>query len=141
MATLPLLLFPRPASVDRSKLPSLDFPRPTSPSLKRQGERLTSKFETLFRTLDAGRLVAQRDAAAEDPDLVLVVETIGAVEDFINSANRIAGLEWLFGSVSEQIEPDDDFFYADQPDKKLGGKLFLLSTTRRALEEILQPKL
>lgn len=138
MATLPLLLFPRPTSVTRSALPTFNAPRPVFPDLQRQGQRMGPKFEALIRTFDSGRLQANRQAQGADPDLVLVLETLGSVDDFISSANRIAGLEWLFGGIAEELQPDDDFFYPDEPEKPLGGKLFLLSTTRRALEEIIR---
>lgn len=137
MATLPLLLFPKPTSVKRSDLPSVNPPRPEFPNPQRQWERLGPKFEVLLRTFDAGRLQANRQAQGEDPDLVLVLETIGAVDDFISAAETIPGLEWLFGGIAEDLQPDDDFFYANEPDKQLAGKIFLLSTTRRALEEII----
>lgn len=137
MATLPLLLFPKPTSVSRSELPPSNPQRPVVPTVQRQGQRLGPKFQTLIQTFDSGRLQALRQAQGEDPDLVLVLETIGAVDDFISSANRIAGLEWLFGEIADELQSDEDFFFPDEPDKPLRGKLFLLSTTRRALEEII----
>lgn len=136
-AALPLLLFPRPAPVRRQGLPTPDVPRPQKPSLDRQGERLGPKFQNLLQAMANEAVAAHPDAENPDPDLVLVLETVGAINDFISSANRIEGLEWLFGEMTT-IDPDEDFFFPDDPEKKLGGRLFLMGVTRAALEQIVR---
>jgi hypothetical protein len=140
MATgnLPLLLFGEAVAVRREGLPTRDIPQPHTPSAERQAERLAPRFAALLRAMDDQRVDAQALAANSDPDLVLVLETIGALEDFISAANRIEGLEWLFGETVSDLEPDEDFYSEDDPQRTLNGRLFLMGVTRRALTEIVR---
>jgi len=134
---LPLLIFPQPSPVEReggsSNRPTLHVP-----GHARQAERLTPRFETLQAAFEARRLEIQASVHNADPDLVVVFETVGAVNDFISSAERVPGLEWLAGMIEEQIEPDEDFYSTNEPDKPLGGKLFLMGSSRQALDEIVR---
>lgn len=109
MATLPLLLFPKPTSVTRSDLPTVNASRPVFPNPQRQGQRLGPKFETLIRTFDSGRLQAHRHAQGEDPDLVLVLETAGALDDFIHLPT--GSLDWSgFSAASLRISSRTKIF-------------------------------
>lgn len=134
---LPLLLFPAPSAVDRqggtSFPPSVQYP-----SQSRQAERLTPRFQSLQTAFDARRLELQATAPNSDPDMVVVFETVGPVEDFISSAARLPGLEWLAGMIESQIAPDEDFYVTDEREKPLSGKLFLLGSNRLALDEMVR---
>jgi hypothetical protein len=99
---------------------------------------LAPRFESLRAAFEARRLELQPIVHNNDPDLVIVFVTVGAVSDFISSAERVPGLEWLAGTLDEQIEPDEDFYSTQDPDKALGGKLFLMGTNRQALDEIVR---
>lgn len=108
------------------------------PSHARQVERLTPQFQTLQSAFEARRLELQVAANNSDPDLVVVFETVGAVSDFISSAERIPGLEWLAGMIDAQVEPDEDFYSTDDATKALGGRLFLMGSNRQALNEVVR---
>jgi hypothetical protein len=72
---------------------------------------------------------------------VIVLETVGPVEDFVVAVRNIDGLEWLGEVEEEDIPPDDDFFVADREgaptDKPIRGRIFLVFTNQQALEQIL----
>ena len=108
------------------------------PGHARQAERLAPRFQSLQAAFEARRLELQASAHNSDPDLVIVFETVGAVNDFISSAERIPGLEWLAGMIEAQVEPDEDFFSTQNGDKALSGKLFLMGSNRQALEEVVR---
>jgi len=133
---LPLLIFAQPREVQRDGgnrfPPTLHYP-----DHQRQGQRLRERFGRLQQAFDARRLELRAHAQNDDPDLVLVLETIGSVSDFINAAQRVAGLEWL-AAVDGKFEPDQDFFDTDNPEKPLGGKLFLVGSNRAALDEVVR---
>ena len=114
--------------------------RPTLhvPGHARQVERLAPRFQSLQAAFEARRLELQANAHNSDPDLVVVFETVGAVNDFISSAERIPGLEWLAGMIEAQVEPDDDFYSTQDADKSLSGKLFLMGSNRQALDEVVR---
>ena len=65
------------------------------------------------------------------PEEVIVLETVGPVEDFFKAVKRIGGMEWLGEYELEDIPPDDDFFALDSrgtrsPEKPLQGRLFMV---------------
>lgn len=104
----------------------------------RQAERLAPQFQSLRVAFEARRLELQASAHNSDPDLVVVFETVGAVDDFITSAERIPGLEWLAGMIGPRVEPDEDFYSTQDAGKALAGKLFLMGSNRQALEEVVR---
>lgn len=134
---LPILIFPQPSPVERQggqrMVPTLHVPGHV-----RQAERLTPRFQTLQDAFEARRLELQVAAHNNDPDLVVVFETVGAVSDFISSAERIPGLEWLAGIIDAQVEPDEDFYSTTDATKALGGRLFLMGSNRQALAEVVR---
>jgi Subtilase family len=64
--------------------------------------------------------------------------TVGAVGEFITAAERIPGLEWLVGSIGTQLKPNEDFYWPNDVDKPLSGKLFLLGSNRQALDQVVR---
>lgn len=133
---LPLLIFPAPTPVQREG--GNGFPPSTHyPDHARQGRRLDARFGRLQDAFEARRLELRAQAQNDDPDLVLVLETVGAVEDFIPTAQRIPGLEWL-AAKDDQVEPDEDFYDTKHPEKGLSGKLFLVGSNREALQEVVR---
>lgn len=68
----------------------------------------------------------------------MVFETVGAVDDFISSAQRIPGLEWLAGMIGGQVEPNEDFHSTQDSSKPLEGKLFLMGSNRQALDAVVR---
>lgn len=137
---LPLLLLPTTGLSNREGLPK-GWPRFHVPRAPRQIERLTPKFEELQLAFDQRRVQLQRMAPSEDPELVVVFETIGAPEGFLGAVKKTTGLEWLLESDESGLAPDDDFYNYDddgaRTDKPLNGRLFLLGSNRQALAEIL----
>lgn len=132
----PLLLFPAPTSVEKdpgSGRP-MRFARPTAAT---QGARLAPKFASLQAAFEAERLRLAHVAPAENPEFVVVFETIGTVEDFAKAVAKVPGLEWLFESALDQVAPGDGFYVEGKPDKPLSGRLFLLGSNQQALTEIL----
>jgi hypothetical protein len=79
----------------------------------------------------------QQTAAGADPEQVLVIETVGSIENFANAVKRILGLEWMGEIETDQIAPDDDFYDESDRAKELGGRLYLVMTNQRALDEML----
>jgi len=83
----------------------------------------------------------QVEAAGTAPEQVLVLETVGPIEDFIVAVQKIKGMEWL-GEIEEDILPDDDFFALDtkgvrKPEKTLRGRAFLVFSNQQALDNML----
>lgn len=142
MPERPLMLLPPPAQPMKRRNRGGGGGRPHLPDRSRQKQRLGAKFDELQTALESRRARIQAEAQGLVPEDVIVLETIGAVDDFIRAVERIPGLEWLGEIEEEDIPPDDDFFELDKdgerrPDKKMRGRLFMVFTNQRALTQIL----
>lgn len=141
MPERPLLILPVPAEPVRRSKKSGGRP-PHFPMRDRQSERLAPKLTALQDTFDARRARLSAEAGRLSPEEVIVLETVGTVEDFIVAVRNIEGLEWLGEIEEEDIPPDDDFFELDKKgaaraDKPLRGRLFLVFSNQRALQQLL----
>ena len=136
MPERPLLLFPTPQPADRTKQKP-QFGRVHKPNVTRQGQRLSPMFNQLQAAFEARRVEIQQNTAGIDPEQVLVIETIGSVDNFANAVKRIEGLEWMGELESDEIAPDQDFYDENNPEKELNGRLYLVMTNQRALDEML----
>ncbi len=136
MAKYPLLIFPTYEKASRTRLSggSGRFQKPTP---QRQWERLSPSFKQLQAAFEARRVEIQQTAAGTDPEQVLVIETIGSIDQFANAVKRIPGLEWMGEIEIDEITPDEDFYDESKPEKELSGRLYLVMTNQRALEEML----
>src|SRR6266481_4963120 len=130
----PLLLFPAPTSADRNPGSGRGTPF-VRPPIGRQRTRIAPKFETLAQAFASRRLTLQEVAPAENPELVLVLETIGPVDNFAKAVAKVPGLEWLVEWAEEEIPPDEDFYVDSKPQKTLSGRLFMLATNESALNQ------
>ena len=141
----PLLVFPEPSHAERAKREG-GGGRIRLPDAARQAERLAPEFRRLQDALAQKRAALQGNPHGIDPEQVLVLETVGRIENFVNAVKNIAGLEW-FGQLDiDDIIPDHGFeeeqpaqlhFEAiEQEQHNLSGQLFLVMTDQQALNEI-----
>ncbi|MEU4014828.1 S8 family peptidase [Microbacterium sp. NPDC028030] len=54
-----------------------------------------------------------------DPELVLVFDLAGTIEDFRNAIDKVEGLEFLAEVLGEDDDPDDDFYLFSQSEGRL----------------------
>ena len=135
MATRPLLIFPQPRTAARNtkggRGTDIHFP-----AHLRQTRLLGPKFRQLTHALEAQRAELRLEPGQE-PERVLVLETVDGVDEFIRAVKRIHGMEWLGEWEEEAIEPDDDFYDEARPDRPLRGRLYLLMFNQQALTQLL----
>ncbi len=136
MSNLPLLLFPSYTISKRTKQNPF-HPNVNLPSHSQQVNRLTPLFQQFSNSLNAKRLQIQSNTNGNTPEMVLVLEVVGTINDFINAVNRINGLEWLGEFVIEGMNQSDGFSISNNPGQDLSGKLYLTMTNQRALNELL----
>ena len=141
MAGQPLLILPTPGEPAARRQRPRGASSPRLPSRDRQVERLTPRFEALEQAFIDRRARIESDASGLVPEEVLVLETVGAISDFIVAVRNV-GMEWLGELEDVDIPPDDDFFVPDtktsEPtEKPLSGRLFLVLSDQRALSQLL----
>lgn len=134
MPEYPLLIFPAPALAAKAR--RYGFPgKLTKPSAESQGRRLIPQFERLQQAIENKRLTLQDNPFGIQPEQVLVLETIGPIDNFIKAAQKL-NLEWIGEFELEDIKPADGFADEDVPEKLLKGRLFLVMSDQKALAEL-----
>lgn len=133
---LPLLPLPAPEAAGRSKRGG-GFSKVRLPPHARQVERIGPKLPRLLEAFERKGIELRAELAGAEPELALVIETIGSVDRFVNAVKQIPEMEWLGEVEEELIPPDEDFQDARDPKKQLSGCLYLVMTDRRAVEALL----
>ena len=131
----PLLIFPEPSRASRAVLHG-GGGRPRLPSASRQAERITPQFQRLHEAMERQRVTLQDNPLGLQPELALVLETVGSVENFIGAVRLVEGMEWLGELTLTDIPPDDDFLDEGRPQRQLNGQLFVTMSDQRALREL-----
>jgi len=95
------------------------------------------QLQRLQSAFDNRRLELRGELAGVEPELALVIETVGSVDRFRKAVAKIPGLEWLAEEPVEEMEPGEDFFKKDKEGEPIGGTLYLVMSDRRAVEQLL----
>src|SRR5215211_4306748 len=135
MADRPLLVFPFPSLV----LPGMRRTGPDRlrlPVFGRQVARIDPQFEELELAMQQRALALQVSPIGVVPEEVLVLETVGTVDDFYRAVRQVEGLEWLTEWQAEELQPDEDFASLEDPGKPTSGLIFLLGTNQQAVSQI-----
>lgn len=136
MPELPLLLFPSRGTAERTKRKMVPG-KVHKPSVDRQGQRLSPIFQQLQTSFNSRCAELQQTPSGIDPEQVLVIETIGNIENFANAVKKIPGLEWLGEIEADEIAPNEDFYDDKKPEKTLSGRLYLIMSNQAALTQML----
>ena len=131
----PLLVFPEPTRAERAKRFG-GGGNVRGPGRSRQAERLAPQFQRLQQAMDQKRVTLQNNPLGIQPEQVLVLETIGPIQNFVTAVRRVRGLEWLGEFELDDISPDHGFEDKTNPDKQLKGQLFLVMTDQQALHQL-----
>lgn len=135
MAEHPLLIFPNPSRSERARRWG-GGGRIRRPDPVRQGERLTPQFASLQSAMDRRRAELRNTPLEIQPEKTLVLETIGAIDNFVNATRRIDGLEWLGEIEVDDVAPNHGFEDEANPEKLLRGQLFLMMSDQQALNQM-----
>lgn len=132
MSDYPLLLLPPPyISTKTGKRIPIENPY-HFPSHHQQVERLSPQFDKIMQAINTLQTLP-----GTEPELVLVIETIGSVKDFIKAVQKIKGLEWLGESDEDDIEPEFDFYNKKNKEKLLSRRLYMVMTNQNAMAKVL----
>jgi len=117
MPEKPLLIFPEHSTTDREKKkPLYGAPSYHFPEFSNQKDMLTPQFESMQQSFVVDLAVGLK------PEYVLVIETVGRIEDFQRAVRAIEGLEWLAEIDEDTIKPDDNFYQVCKIGKLLFSK-------------------
>ena len=116
------------------------LPQPSRPSATRQGQRLTPQFGALRDAMAAGRADTAERTREPDPELVVVFDLVGTVEDFARAVSRVPGLEFLAEIEDEDVEPDEDFHIVRDgraTDDLISETLYMVMSNAQAVTELI----
>jgi Subtilase family len=136
----PLLPFGPPRSGPIPPGVPRPIPRPRVPAA-RQGERLSPQFRALGEAFAAGRMAAGSVPVESDPELVVVFDLAGTVQEFRRAVSGVAGLEFLAELADEDVEPDDDFHLVRNGTRttaSLDHTLYTMMSSARAATELIR---
>ena len=131
-STRPLLIFPRPELVATPPGRGVGSPPPKPIDSSERNNRILQRFQ---------QAVNHIQDAPGDPNKVLVIETVGKFQNFHDAVSKIDGLEWMAEfdvddvNLDEMYVPDSDNY---EKAKKQGGRWYLSSSNKQALEDILR---
>ena len=97
---------------------------------------LNPQFQQLQQAMERRRLLLQGNALGIQPEQVLVLETVGSIDSFVNAIRRIDGLEWLGEFEQVDIAPDHGFEDGSSPERPLRGQLFLVMTNQQGFRAV-----
>ncbi len=138
MAENPLLVFPNPVRSDRRKLRGGAGRTFHFPSAERQSRRLGPKFAALRRQFEQEATRVQTVLTGTEPEQVVVLEAANSVEELYKALERkrIPGFEWL-EELDKEIEPDADFYFEDQPEMIIPGRVYLVMSNQTGIQQLL----
>lgn len=137
MAERPLLVLPEPATAGRAlRTPNPARPQRLTPTS--QQRRLGQRLDELDAAFEARRISLQANTAGLIPEDVLVLETVGSVEDFFKAVARIEGMEFLGEVDDNDIPPDADFTLEGSSGRAatLVGKAYLVFSSQSAFQQL-----
>ncbi|PLR75307.1 hypothetical protein CU633_21830 [Bacillus sp. V3-13] len=139
MSDRPMLIFPRPVAVDRTRRPPGRGGNIRYPEHQEQVGRILPRLQRLEDAFTNQRGTVTTSTEGVNPEYAVVFETVGTIDNFVNAVRGIDGLEWL-AEIDEYIDSDDDFYIVSEDDERLGkplsGRLFLMMSNQRAMAEL-----
>lgn len=134
----PILMLPKPTTVDRATRPPA-IGRTRYPEHDEQVRRILPKFQRLETAFENGRGTISESIVGINPEYALVFETVGTIENFVNAVKKIEGLDWLT-EIEEYIDSDENFYQIKDDvkveGKQLNGRLFLMMSDQQAMREL-----
>ena len=135
MPEKPLLLLPSPLKMNKPSGKGFPPPKIHTPDRSSQGLRLAPQFTVLQQAFQSKSAVLADNPGSEAPELILVIETVGPVNDFFRAVARIPELKWQF-EWDDELAPDDEFFNEEKPNKKLDGFAYLMLCNQQAMSQL-----
>lgn len=124
---LPLLVFPHAETIPPASGKGFPPSKPHFPSHERQVERLQVQMADVQKEFSRYKASVGGALLGLEPEMVLVIEIVGSVDDFRRAVDQTEGLEWLGEWDMEDLEPDNDFYEIPN----IGVDFFMIKTEGR----------
>lgn len=108
------------------------------PDWPRQRARITPRITELEQHFALRASQLSESAAGTAPEEVIVFETAGSIDDFVEAVRRIEGMEWLVESDEFDSDADEDFGPEQDGRDTYPSRLYLIVTNQQALQQLLR---
>jgi hypothetical protein len=136
-ANYPLLLLGTVGSASKRDKKRPFVPHGINHTVDRQNRIISPQFIALQSSMEAERVKLQNSLLGANPELVIVFETKGSVQNLYDTVRHIPGLEWLSDSQVEDVQPDEEAFDTEDPTRLLQGSVYLTASNQVALSQVL----
>jgi hypothetical protein len=138
VAERPHIILPRPVPANRDQRNRFVPPAIRYPGGARQGQRLAPKFQALQDVFEREAAVLRAHAGGAPPEEVVVLETVGSVQNFIRAVQNTPGLEWMGEWDEEDIPQDEDFHLeGNAGGTSLSRQLYLVMSNQQAIQQVI----
>ncbi|MFI6152171.1 S8 family peptidase [Kitasatospora sp. NPDC051170] len=135
----PILFFPNPAAAAREPLSGAGGSKSIAfPGASAQKKRLGGAWTALEQMLESGNASIDGQLSGVDPELVLVMEIIGDVEEFYRAVAKIEGFEYLAEIDEGDIDGAGNFVNTEEPSAHFDGTLYMVASNQSGLKEVLK---
>jgi len=138
MPNLPHLLFPRPSVVSRGKLSGSSGAGYTS-DRGRQAVRIEQQLTALEQAWQRKEAVLASGMTGEIPEMVLVMEIAGTMDNFFTAVRKTEGMEFL-GEYDGELDIEDGFDLYDKENnlvtQTIPKRVFLSLVNQAAIAEL-----
>lgn len=135
---LPHLLFAKPLSNSRIKGKPKNQPRGQLNSEK-QSIRVEQRLSALELAWKNQTATLTGSMSGQDPEIVLVMEIVGTIDDFFRAVKKTSGMEFL-GEYDEDLEIEEEFEFLDSKGnmvkKPTSKRVFLSIANQQAIAEL-----
>lgn len=141
MSSQPLLAFGPPAVGPIPPQRPSGRAKIVGPSPESQERKFGPQFTELKRTLEARRVQLSAQTDETDPELVVVFDLAGTVDEFRKATARVEGLEFLDEFLGESSPPDEDFHMEDRDGPttgKIQESLYAVLSNSKAVDELVR---
>lgn len=134
----PLLIFPQATSEAKTKKSPgrgvIHFP-----SKENQVSRFENRLSEIQRVLENESAHLQTDTTNIIPEMILVLEVAGTLDNFFRAVEKTSGMEFLM-ELQGEFEADENFYTLDsdgnRTNKPVDNRIFLTMTNLEALREL-----
>ena len=135
MDSKPILIFPSPLNQGRTKKRQ-NPPQFSIPDKDKQIGKFGGVLANLSLVLKNQTAQLFPSIKGLTPELVLVIEVAGTIDEFFKAVEKTPGMEFL-AQYKGDFFSDDDFYYPDDKEKRIESRIFLTMSNQQGIDELL----
>lgn len=141
MADKPILVFPIALTSERTKGKKIVLPYFVTPSKAQQVQTFDKKFSVLNKVFTSQTSSLNNSINGLLPEMVLVFEIAGSIDEFFKAVERTPGLEYLLEFQSDFLDDGSGYYLRDNDgkviEKRIEKRIFVSLTNKKGIDQLL----